>query len=122
VIFERSPVDFLGYLLALKDVGRGEGTAILIERSLDTVKKAIRLLELIVFLPVEENRSSLAIAESEDPALRSAVNRRLIDMFIDDDLNLFTSDTPVVVEASGSTPRRLRILETAVKEGVSGRE
>lgn len=114
VIYERSPVDFLAYLLALNGVRRGEGAAWLIERSLDMVTEAVQLLDLIVFLPLDDE-GGFVIPDSEDPELRSAVNHRLAGIYGDDDFNLFTSGRPVIIEAMGSTAQRLRMLESALR-------
>lgn len=113
VIFERSPVDFLAYMLALNDVRRGEDSTWFVQRSLGIVMDAIQLLDLIVFLPLSDEDGSV-ISDSEDPELRSAVNGRLVGIFNDDDLNLFSSHSPVVLEAMGSTAQRLRMLEGAL--------
>ncbi|MEP7274187.1 MAG: hypothetical protein ABI882_22020, partial [Acidobacteriota bacterium] len=114
VIFERSPIDFLAYLLALNDVGRGEGTRQLIERSRGMVRSAIQLLDLIVFLPLND-KDGIETPDSEDPELRRAVNSRLLDIFNDDDLKQSIANRPVVVEAIGSTAQRLRIVERALE-------
>lgn len=118
VIFERSPVDFLAYLLALNDVRRGEGTTWLIEESLGMVRAAIQLLDLIVFLPLNDE-DGIVMSDSEDPELRGAVNCRLVGIFNDDDFKLFTSHRPVVLEATGSTAQRLRTLESALEAQLS---
>jgi hypothetical protein len=114
VIFERSPVDFLAYMLALNAMRRSEGAAQLIKRSLGMVLDAIQLLDLIVFLPLDEE-DGIAISDSENPELRSAVNGRLVDIFNNDDFNLLISQRPVVLEAMGSTAQRLRMLENALR-------
>lgn len=111
VIYERSPVDFLAYLLALNDLARDRESLPMVETSLSIVRDAIHLLDLIVFLPVEEDESETVMADSEDPELRSAVNRRLEGIFHDDDLNLFAGNWPEVLEAHGSTISRLRVLQ-----------
>lgn len=118
VIFERSPVDFLAYLLALNDARRGEDATRLIESSLGIVKDAIQFLDLIVFLPLND-KNGIVMSDSEDPELRSAVNCRLVGIFNDDDFNLLTSHRPVVLEAMGSTAHRLRMLESALGAGRS---
>lgn len=112
VIFERSPVDFLAYMFAL-DVGRGDGTSHLIETSLGMVADGIQHLDWIVFLPLNDV-DGIVMSDSEDPELRSAVNSRLVGILIDDDLNLFTYNRPVILEAAGSTTQRLRMLESAL--------
>jgi hypothetical protein len=113
VIFERSPVDFLAYLLALKEVGRGESATGLIQGALDMVKEAIQHLDLIVFLPLNDE-DGMGMPESEDPELRSAVNDCLVGLFNEGDFNLFTLQRPIVLEAIGSTAQRLRMMESAL--------
>jgi hypothetical protein len=114
VIFERCPADFLAYLLALHDLQRGGVSTRLIERSLDMARNAIQLLDLIVFLPLNEEED-VFLPDSEDPELRSAVNRQLESIFTDDQFELFSSNRPVILEAVGSTRQRLQILENTLK-------
>jgi hypothetical protein len=116
VIFKRSPVDFLAYMLALEDLGRSGSDARLIEVSLGVVRDAVELLDLIVFLPLE-GRSE--VGEDEDPELRSAVNARLLGIFSEGDFNLFGSERPALLEAFGSTTQRLATLQTALKRDTS---
>jgi hypothetical protein len=115
VIFERSPVDFLAYMLALDDLGRSGSDSRLIEVSLSEVRDAVQLLDLIVFLPLDERS---VVAEEEDPELRSAVNTRLVGIFGERDFNLFGSERPALLEVFGSTAQRLRTLEAALKEDI----
>ena len=114
VIFERCPIDFLAYMLALNDLRRDEETTGLVEKSLGMVKGAIELLDLIVFLPLSDMDGNV-ISDSEDPELRTAVDNRLVGILSDDDFNLFTSRRPVVLEVDGSTAQRLRKLEGALE-------
>jgi hypothetical protein len=116
VICERSPVDFLAYLLALTDLRRDEASTELIETSLPLVADGIQYLDLIIFLPLDDG--GIAISDSEDPELRNAVDNRLVGIFGDNDYELFTSNRPVVLEARGSTGRRLQMLERALSNGV----
>ena len=111
VIYERSPVDFLAYMLAFNDLRREVGPTQLIEESLAIVTDALQLLDLIVFLPLDDEDAGITMSDSEDPELRRAVNSRLVSIFLDDDLDLFTSHRPVVLELRGSTAQRLRKLD-----------
>ena len=113
VIYERCPVDFLAYMLALGDLGRDSEATWLAERSLGMVKDAIELLDLILFLPLDETDGGV-MPDSEDGELRIAVDGRLAAIFRDDDYDLVTSSRPVVLEATGSTARRLLKLELAL--------
>src|SRR5262245_19952226 len=72
VIYERSPVDFLAYMIALKDLYRDRSDSDLLESAQQLVSDAVRNLDLIVFLPL--NQSDREIAEDEHPRLRSAVD------------------------------------------------
>ena len=121
VIFERGPVDFLAYMLALKDLRRDENASRVVDASLEMVTKGLQFLDLIVFLPAGDVARS-AMSDSEDPELRSSVDRRLVEILTDDDFGLFSSGRPVVLEAAGSTSERLSTIETALQVGLTGRE
>jgi hypothetical protein len=112
VIYERSPVDFLAYMLALNDLRRGVGATRLIENSLGIVTVAIPLLDLIAFLPLDAHEDTGGmLSDTEDPELRKAVDSRLGGIFLDNDFGLFTSRHPVVLELRGSAAQRLRTLD-----------
>lgn len=111
VIFERSPIDFVAYMLALGDLGRDRSKTRVVNDSLEMVHDAIEQLDLIVFLPLGDHEGTY---EDEDSALREMVNERLMGIFREAELDLFTSVRPKVLEAIGSTTQRLRILESAL--------
>jgi hypothetical protein len=114
VIYERCPVDFLAYLLALHDLRRDKEAMQLVNRSLGIVKDAIALLDLIVFLPLNDITGNI-MPDSEDQELRITVNDRLVGIFREDDFNFFTPRNPVVLEIEGATAQRLLKLESALK-------
>ena len=95
VIYERCPIDFVAYINVLDP----NSTAPL----LDPISKHV---DLIVYLPIEQDDD-----DSEYPKLRKAVDRRLSAILLDDELAIV--NVPVV-EARGSTARRLSILENAI--------
>lgn len=111
VIFERSPVDFLAYLLALGDLGRNSADAALTEQSIIVARSAVGLLDLIAYVPASDRGSS----DVEDPELRNAVDARLEGILLSDDFGLFTADRPSVLEIVGTTEQRLRRLEAALR-------
>jgi hypothetical protein len=113
VIYERSPIDFLAYMLALDELGRDPGARDSAEKSVAVVVDAIELLDLVVFLPIDD-RYGIVVPESEDPELRSVVDERLAAIFLSDALNMFESSRPLVVEANGSPAERLKAVETAL--------
>jgi len=99
VIYERCPIDFLAYIDALE-----AGSA---EELLEPASKAMQKLDLIVYLPLDEDQT----LESEYPKLQKAVDRRLSKMLLDDELGIINT---TVVEAKGSTAQRLRVVETTL--------
>ena len=113
VIFERSPVDFLAYILALRDLRRDEGDSSLVETALGLVVPAMRYLDVLVFLQLDDV-DRIWVSDEEDPELRSAVDRRLLALLSDDEFDFVSSGDPVVLEARGATGQRLRMLEDAL--------
>jgi predicted ATPase len=113
VIFERSPADFLAYILALGDLKRDEDTSRIVETVLQIVVEAIRYLDMIVFLPLDDV-DPIEMSDCEDPELRRAVDLRLLAIFGDNEFDLVGSGAPVVLEARGATPQRLRLLEDSM--------
>ena len=101
VIYERCPIDFLAYIDALERRS--------VEALLDPVSKAMQNLDLIVYLPLDDDLT----IESEYPKLQKAVDRRLNTMLLDDELGIISTR---VVEAKGSTAQRLHVLENAINE------
>ena len=119
VIFERGPVDFLAYMLALKDLRRDEDALRVADASLEMVTDAIQFLDVIVFLPAGYAGGAL-MPDSEDPKLRSAVDSRLAGILTDDEFGLFGVERPLVLEATGTTAQRLQTLETSLRIHATG--
>ena len=114
VIFERCPIDFLAYMLALRDLGRDQYAMHLIESSLAMARGALELLDLIVYLPINDTYGSMD-SSAEDQELRSVVDARLAGLLGDDDLDLFAVSQPSVLEVDGSTAMRLQAVERALR-------
>lgn len=100
VIYERCPLDFLAYIDAL-ETNR-------IDPLVGPASTALQHLDLIVFLPIEET----ADPDPDYPKLRKAVDQRLNAILLDDEFGIVT--TPVI-EATGSTAQRLRIIQEKMK-------
>ena len=94
VIFERCPIDFLAYISALDSQA--------VQTLLGPALQAMHSLDLLVYLPLDET----ATTDAEFPKLRSAVDRRIREMISDNDYPL--------LEATGSTAERLRMIEQAL--------
>lgn len=110
VIYERSPVDFLAYILALKDLKREEADSGFFTMALELALVGIRSLDLIVFLPLD-SADGIDVPDLEDPKLRRAVDSRLVAIFGDDEFGVVSSGSAAVVEARGSSVQRLRMVE-----------
>lgn len=110
VIFERSPADFVAYLLALNDLGRDTADPAVTKQSITAAGNAVVLLDLIVYVPAAD----VPAPESEDPKLRRAVDARLEQILLGDVIGLFTNHRPSILELAGTTVQRLRGLEAAL--------
>jgi hypothetical protein len=110
VVFERSPADYVAYLVALEDLKRESADAGLTDRALATAREAMSRLDLIVYVP--DNGGG---PKGEDRELGRAVDLRLEEILLNGEFRLVLGDAPRVVEAVGSTAQRLRILEAALR-------
>jgi AAA domain len=114
VIYERSPVDFLAYILALRDLNREHVNPSVVETVLGMVLESMRNLDLIVLLPLED-ADGIDFPDAEDRDLRTAVDSRLASILGDDDFGVVSSVCIKVVEGRGSTAQRLRMVEHAME-------
>jgi len=112
VIFERCPADYLAYIFALDELGRDRVASGVLKGSLEMAREAIHHLDVIVFLPA--NGANIDLSETEDLELRNSVDARLESILLADELRLFNSSQPLVLEASGNTRQRLQTLEAAL--------
>ena len=96
VIFDRCPVDMLGYLLVLAEDFH-------LKKWLPHVQAAIDTLDLIVFLPVEE-RDRIDLPSSQDAGFRLDVDQKLKEIFLEDALDLEME----VVEVTGALHERVK--------------
>ncbi|MCY0996014.1 AAA family ATPase [Myxococcus sp. MISCRS1] len=102
VLFDRCPVDFLGYLRAHED-----GDAFDLDAWLPRVREALRKLDLVVFVGIE-SPDRIALSASEDAELRQAVDETLKELLLDDPHGLGVA----VLEVEGSPRTRAKqILE-----------
>jgi hypothetical protein len=100
VIYERCPLDFLAYIEVLEPK--------LIAPLLGPISTALKNLDLLIFLPIEP----AVCPAPEYPKLRKAVDQRLNTILLDDEFGIISVP---VVEATGSTAQRLRIIEETMK-------
>jgi AAA domain-containing protein len=102
VIFDRCPADILGYLLSHTDAEVFD-----LDAWLPRVQTAVRKLDLIVFLPVEDP-DRIVLPLSQDAEYRQLVDEKLQEIILEDPFD-FDVD---VLEVTGSPQMRVgRVLE-----------
>ena len=110
VVAERGPLDFLAYLAALADLGRRSVDAPLDGALRSTTTQAMGHVDLLVVLPLDE-RAGIRVPDDEDPALRDAMDARLLDLVEDQDL---VPASTRVLEVTGTPQQRLATVLAAV--------
>jgi predicted ATPase len=107
VIFDRCPADILGYLLSHADA-----EVFNLEEWLPRVQTAIKKLDLVVFLPIEEP-DRIVLPRSQDAAYRQRVDEKLREVILDD---IFDFEVDVL-EVSGNPKTRVeRVLAHIANE------
>jgi predicted ATPase len=100
VIFDRCPADILGYLLSHDDA-----EAFDLAEWLPRVQRAIRRLDLIVFLPIEDP-DRIVLPLSQDAEYRQRVDEKLREIILEDALDLDGD----VLEVTGSPQTRVGLV------------
>lgn len=113
VVAERSPLDFLAYILALDDLGRAGRDCALIASAAEAAAAGLAHVDLLVLLPLNDTDGISAPGE-EDLELREAMNDHLLDLVATDPYSLLASGRPRVVEIHGKRHQRLQQLEAAI--------
>jgi thymidylate kinase len=100
VIFDRCPADILGYLLSHTDA-----EAFNLKEWLPRVQTAIKKLDLVVFLPIEEP-DRIVLPRSQDAAYRQRVDEKLREVILE---NIFDFEVDVL-EVSGNPQTRVELV------------
>lgn len=98
--FDRCPLDCLAYALSLGEVD--------VDSWIQKMDGAIQLLDLIVFLPIED-RDRIPIPISEDLKLRKKMDENLQDMLLNDSLGILKDVE--ILEVMGSVEKRVRMVK-----------
>jgi hypothetical protein len=101
-VFDRCPLDYLVYLDVLAAMDGDDWT--LPGPLMPGIERALRTLDLIVFVPILQPDE--IAARIEYPELRRQVDERLRAILVDDDLGLL-DDGPHWISASGSRGQRI---------------
>ena len=97
MLFDRCPADVIAYLLAHDDAD-----AFNVDAWLDRTRDAMRTLDFVVFVPIEE-RDRIALPAHEDVEYRLAVHDQVRHLLVDDELGLETE----VLAVHGNVPTRV---------------
>lgn len=95
VVFDRCPIDFLMYLLAL-------GSDTIVQQVWGRVEQALAVVDLLVLVPIEQN-DVIGCPKNEFPELREAVDSLLEELINDFDI-------PVIQVAGSVAQRKEKIL------------
>ena len=106
VIFDRCPADVLGYLLTHADA-----EAFDLEKWLPRVQAAIRKLDLVVFIPIEEP-DRIVLPLQEDAAFRRRVDEKLKEIILENSFDLEVD----VLEVTGSPKTRVERVLAHISE------
>jgi hypothetical protein len=101
VVFDRCPLDILGYLVTHRDAG-----AFQLDDWMPRVREAVAKLDFIVFVPVED--PDRVAAPRSQARLRSELDTVLKDIIVDDAYGLATR----VIVVTGTPGERLRSVVT----------
>lgn len=103
-LFDRCPLDFLAYAQAVAEDSWMEED-LYIARWVQEMEEAIRLLDLIIFVPIEE-RDRIRVPISEDMHLRKNVDEKLQALVLSDVLEIL--DGLEVLEVVGPLEKRVQ--------------
>lgn len=112
VIGERSPLDFIAYLLALGDLRRDRCPRGLFDSAIELASTGMQHIDLLVVLPLDDS-DGISAPESEDLELRDAMNDRLLELIAGDEHDLLGACR--VIEVSGGRQQRLAALEEVLR-------
>jgi predicted ATPase len=82
ILFDRCPVDLLGYLLTHED-----SDAFDLDEWLPQARAALQTLDLLIFVPIDE-RDRIELPAHEDRNLREAVNEKVAWVALEDPFEL----------------------------------
>lgn len=106
VIFERGPVDYLAYAAA--SAWPRDAVADFLRAALPIVRRGLRGLDLVAFLPVSPQGP--AARPGESPRFRRRVDWALERALLDDEHDLFGAGAPRVVTLATGFPGRVAAL------------
>lgn len=106
VLFDRCPVDFLGYITVHDDADSFD-----LDAWLPRVRLAVQTLDLIVLVPIEPRDRITLSASTDDRGVRRAVDETLKEILLDDPFELGVD----VVEVEGTPERRMEAVMARIR-------
>lgn len=103
-IFDRCPIDFLGYALAVAEIDAIEFDS---ETWESRIAKILPSIDLLVFLPLE-NPDRIPVPASEDRLLRELVDEKLRELIIENSRHIMTAKA---LEMTGSVDERVKEIK-----------
>jgi predicted ATPase len=108
VLFDRCPIDFLGYISAHEDADTFD-----FDEWLPRVRAAVRTLDLIVLVPVETRDRIARSASDEGDESRATVDEKLKEILLDDAFELGIE----VLQVAGAPEKRVRTVMQSIHRG-----
>lgn len=107
VLFDRCPLDFLGYIAAQEDADSFDA-----DEWLPEIHAAVDTLDLIAFVPIESRDRIALSASDEHDATREIVDEKLREMLVDDAFDLGID----VLEVEGDPENRARAVMRRIRK------
>jgi len=108
VLFDRCPADLLAYIAAHDDADLFD-----LQHWLPRVRDAVEMLDLIVFVPIEDREAISVPAGDDDGSLRTAVDEKLREILVEDVYQLGWNVIEVTGDWESRAQRVLRKLRRA---------
>jgi hypothetical protein len=108
VLFDRCPLDLLGYIFVHED-----RDAFDVEDWLPRARAAIETLDLFVFVPIEAKDRIVFPRSADDAESRALVDAKLRELLVDDSLELGVE----VLEVEGDLGMRTRTVIERIRRG-----
>lgn len=117
VIAERSPLDFLAYLIASREAGLPTASDRVLEQARAMTATALRRVDVLALLPLNP-ADHIWVPADENHDLRDAMNDALLELGEDEEL---VGSGTLVTEITGDRGRRLAVLDDAVRRRIGVR-
>ncbi|HEX7152784.1 MAG TPA: AAA family ATPase [Thermoanaerobaculia bacterium] len=113
MLAERSPLDFIAYLLALDERHPRHRASRLLEPAIELASRGLAHLDLLIVLPLNR-RDAIDAPEDEDLELRQLMNDHLVELVTTDEYDLLGGGALRIAELHGNPQQRLAMLEGVV--------